>query len=334
MHVTDLGEFGLIQRLTAILTSAGVTTSPATTPFPLVIGIGDDAAAWRTQAGLEVSTTDTVVEGVHFTRETTPWEDLGWKAMAANLSDIASMGGIPVYALVTLGLPSDMEVAHLERLYQGITWACREYTAAVVGGDIVRSPVFFMTIALNGYTQQPPLTRTAARPGDLVAVTGPLGGSRGGLELMLRGIPAGPDADEALRRAHRHPLPRVKEGRILVEAGVQCAMDLSDGLYDDLGKLAVASACAAEVDAWRIPYPPFLDRVFPGRGLELALAGGEDYELLFTAPGAVMERALARIPLAAVIGRIHSGEPGGVTVLKKDGTPLTPLGQGWDHFRP
>ncbi|MBI4310616.1 MAG: thiamine-phosphate kinase [Chloroflexi bacterium] len=333
MLVTEIGEFGLIQRLTQVLAGAGVAASSADAPFPLAIGIGDDAAAWRTQPALELATTDTVVEGVHFTRETTPWKDLGWKAMAANLSDIAAMGGAPLYALVTLGVPLQTQVEDMEALYAGMAWACKEHSAVIAGGDIVRSPVFFASITLNGYTFDAPLTRSAARPGDAIAVSGPLGGSLGGLEMMLKGIPAASADAEALRWAHRHPQPRLKEGRILVKEGVRCAMDLSDGLYDDLGKLATAGGCAVEMDAFRIPYPPALEHVFPGKAAQLALAGGEDYELLFTAPAATLERVLSRIPSAAVVGRVVAGQPGRVTVRSEDGKPI-PLQQlGWDHFR-
>lgn len=333
MRVTEIGEFGLIQRLTQVLERAGVAASSPTAAFPLVIGIGDDTTAWRTDTALALSTTDTVVEGVHFTRETTPWKDLGWKAMAANLSDIAAMGGTPLYALATLGLPQDTQVADLEALYEGLAWACQEHGAAVAGGDIVRSPVFFLTIALSGYTRDAPLQRSSAHPGDLLAVSGPLGGSHGGLEMMLKRLPADASSAEALRWAHRHPQPHLKEGRILVQEGVLCAMDLSDGLYDDLGKLMAASRCTAELEAWRVPFPPALERVFPGQATEMAVAGGEDYELLFAAPPAVMERVLARIPSAAIVGRVVAGVPGDVAVIGRDGKPLAVHKLGWDHFR-
>ena len=333
MRVTDIGEFGLIQRLTQRLAQAGVTSSAPGSAFPLVIGIGDDAAAWRTQPALELSTTDTVVDGVHFTTATTPWKDLGWKVMAANLSDIAAMGGTPLYALVTLGLPQDTEVSAVDDLCDGMAWACREHRAVIAGGDIVRSPVFFVSVTLNGYTYDTPLRRSAARPGDLIAVTGPLGGSRGGLELMLKGVEADPEATDVLRGAHRHPQPRLKEGRTLVQEGVLAAMDLSDGLTDDLAKLMAASSTAARLEAWRVPYPPALERAFPGQALALALASGEDYELLFTAPPAVMERAITRIPAAAVVGQVLAGKPGAVVIVDEHGHEHPAQQVGWDHFR-
>ncbi|MDO8751113.1 MAG: thiamine-phosphate kinase [Dehalococcoidia bacterium] len=338
MELRELGEFGLIQRLTRMLAEAGVATSPKGASFPLVIGIGDDAAAWRIAAwrmndAIELSTTDTVVDGVHFTRETTPWHDLGWKVMVANLSDIAAMGGVPLYALVTLGLPEDTPVADIELLYQGMIECCREYGAAIAGGDVVRSPVAFVSVTLNGVHHGQPMLRSAAKVGDLLAVTGFLGSSRGGLELLIRHPTVDSEAAIYLCQAHRRPRPRVAEGRILSEAGVLAGMDISDGLLDDLGKMMVASGMAAQVDSWRVPVHPLLLRAFPDRALRMALAGGEEYELLYAAPAPVMEMTIARIPGAAVIGRVVAGAPGQVGVLDHDGRHLPGLDAGWDHFR-
>ena len=333
MELREIGEFGLIQRLTRMVAEAGVATSPKGAGFPLVIGIGDDAAAWRTKDAIELSTTDTVVEGVHFTRATTPWQDLGWKVMAANLSDIAAMGGVPLYALVTLGLPADTPVQDIELLYQGIIECCQEYSAAIVGGDVVRSPVAFISVTLNGVHQGQPMLRSAARPGDLLAVTGFLGSSRGGLEVLTRHTTVDSEAAEYLCQAHRRPRPRLAEGRILSEAGVLAGMDISDGLVDDLGKMMLASGVAAQVDSWRVPVNPSLLRTFPDRALRMALAGGEEYELLYAASPPVMEMTLARVPGAAVIGRVLARAPGQVMVLDQAGHPLQGLEAGWDHFR-
>ena len=340
MELQDIGESGLIERLTRLVAQAGVADSPPGAGFPLLTGIGDDAAAWRTRDAIELSTTDTVVEGVHFTRDTTPWLDLGWKVMAANLSDIAAMGGTPLYALVTLGLPGNTPVPAIEELYQGMIEICKEYGVAIAGGDVVRSPVAFVSVTLNGIHHGRPMLRSAVRPDDLLAVTGFLGSSRGGLELMTRHPSSDteeavdPEAAENLRQAHRRPRPRIDEGRFLVGSGILAAMDISDGLMDDLGKMMTASGLAAQVDSWRVPLHPLLTRAFPGRALHLALVGGEEYELLFAAPAPVMEQALARIPDATVIGRVVAGTPGQVRVHDQDGKELQALEPGWDHFRP
>lgn len=333
MKLRDLGEFGLIQRLTAIADRFGVARTPENAAFPLLLPIGDDTAAWRTSGATELATTDTVVEGVHFTRETIPWEDLGWKVFAANISDIASMGGTPLYALVTLGLPADTSVEDMEALYLGMAQACKEYHTAIVGGDVVSSPTTFVTIALNGYMDGAPLLRSTARSGDTVAVTGFLGSARGGLEMMLHGESVDTEAADYLRRAHRRPAPRVAAGHVLSREGVLVAMDISDGLVADLSKMMTASGLAARVDTWRVPIHPLLASAFPSRALRLALAGGEDYELLFTAPEAVMELVLAQLPDAVAIGSVVEGTAGHVTVRDENGTELQDMEPGWDHFK-
>ena len=331
MNIADIGEVALIQRLIDMARKAGVATASS----GLLVGPGDDAAAWRPEAGTALSTTDTVVEGLHFTRKTTPWRDLGWKVMAANLSDIAAMGGIPLYALVTLGLPPDTPVADVEDLYQGLIDSCREYSVAIAGGDAVASSTAFISIALNGTHHGAPLLRSQAAQGDLLAVTGPLGSSQGGLELLTAGgTDIAKDAYEHLCRAHRRPLPRLDEGRILAEQGVRAAMDISDGLIEDLARMMEASGSAARVDAWRVPVHPLLVGAFPERALSMALSGGEDYQLLYAAPPTLMEPTLVRIPEAAVIGSVVEGPVGLVSVVDQQGTELPLPHRGWDHFQP
>ena len=331
MNIADIGEVALIQRLINMARKAGL----ATTSSALLVGPGDDAAVWRPESGAALSTTDTVVEGVHFTRTTIPWLDLGWKVMAANLSDIAAMGGTPLYALVTLGLPPDTPVADVEELYQGIIDSCREYHVAIAGGDAVASSTTFVSIVLNGSHNGTPLLRSQAAQGDLLAVTGPLGSSQGGLELLTAGE-AGVDkaAYEHLCLAHRRPLPRLDEGRTLADLGVRAAMDISDGLIEDLARMMEASGSAARVDAWRVPMHPLLAGAFPERALAMALSGGEDYQLLYAAPPTLMEATLARIPEAAVIGSVVEGSPGHISVVDRQGKEQMLPHRGWDHFHP
>jgi len=327
--VRDLGEFGLIARIRKVLEEAGVPPPPG--PDRLLLGIGDDAALWEAQAGLRAFTTDTLVMGTHFTPATLGWEDLGWKAMAVNQSDLAGMGARPTLALVTLGLTGEEPPEGLDALYRGMAQAGRAFGGAVVGGDVVRSPVLFVTVAMVGYLPGPPLRRDRARPGDRVAVTGPLGASAGGLHALLEGRPLPPDSP--LLQAHRRPRPRVAEGVTLAGLGISCGMDISDGLLQDLGHIAEASGVAVEVEAERVPIHPALREADPARALEWALTGGEDYELLFTAPPALMERALQAVPSACVIGRVVEGPPGAVTVYDPTGRPLPLERRGWDHLR-
>ena len=337
MLVKDIGEFGVIERLNRMVVGRGAGND-AVRAAPLLVDTGDDTAAWQTGAGRELFTTDTVVEGVHFTRQTTPWRDLGWKAVAANVSDIAAMGGLPTYALITLGLPPETAVADIEELYRGMLEIGDEYGMAIVGGDIVGSPVMFVTTALVGAAARPPLLRSGARPGDALAVSGCVGGSGGGLRLMLEQPDATGEAADFLRRAHRRPAPAVRQGQLLSEAGISACMDVSDGLADDLGKLCAASGVAGRIRASAVPTHPMLRRQFPDDFLNLALGGGEDYVLLFTGPPDIVESLIPQLGEgAAIIGAVvraeYDGGPGRVTVLDDTGREIPPAGRGWDHFR-
>lgn len=360
MKLLELGEFGLIARLAAVIASeeaaappAGV--HPAIPASRLVLGIGDDAAVWQTGDVLTIATTDTMVADVHFLapfdhaqdrlRQAQGervadglWHDLGWKALAVNLSDIAAMGGIPQYALITLGLPPETEVEPLIELYEGMSEAARVYGVRLAGGDIVRSQVLFITVALTGVAsgQGYPdgvLLRSAATPGDVVAVTGWLGGSAAGLQTLLADLRLPPDVLGTLREAHLRPRPRLDEGRLLVKEGIRCAMDISDGLLADLSKLCAASRVAARIEEARVPVLPEVRRYFPETWSALALSGGEDYELLFTASAEQVARVRAQtgVPVT-VIGIIETGEAGRVTLVDAAGEPVLWQGGGWDHL--
>ena len=336
MQVKDIGEFGLIARLNRLISERGAGNE-AVSAFPLLVDTGDDTASWRTSEGQELFTTDTMVEGVHFTRETTPWRQLGWKAIASNISDIASMGGLPTYALVTLGLPPDTSVAEIEEMYQGMMDISAEFGMAVVGGDIVGSPVLFITTALVGVSPCSPMLRSTARPGDVVAVTDYVGSSGGGLRLMLECPEAGGEAAEFLKVAHRRPWPAVREGRQLAQAGIATAMDVSDGLADDLSKLCASSGVAARVRAEDVPVHTMLRRQFPLDYLDLALGGGEDYVLLFTGPERIVEPLIPLLGTgASVIGSIMEAEgptaSGQVWLMDGDGNEIVLSGRGWDHL--
>lgn len=336
MRISDLGEFGLIELVQEWTRDPERPDQTGTMPaYETVVDNGDDTAAvtFVRSHVTELYTTDTMVEGVHFTPATTPWRDLGWKAIASNVSDVAAMGGKPALALVTLGLPPDALVDDVRDLYSGMSGICGEFGVHIVGGDMVRSPVAFVTVALTGIAGSKPMVRMAAEPGHLVGVTGPLGGSAGGLRVLLEGAPvAGPVVDQ-LTAMHRRPLPHVEEGQILAANGVGCAMDVSDGLADDLAKLCTASGVAANLRAETVPVPESLESAFPGDWIDLALYGGEDYVLLFTAPPHTMRAAMDALPGgAAVVGEIIEGPTGTVTVLDRDGSPRPRKGAGWDHF--
>ena len=350
MQIQELGEFGVIELLNNMVVQGRAGPDNGSPyAFRLQVDTGDDTAAWETGKATELFTTDTVVEGVHFTRSTTPWSDLGWKCIASNVSDIAAMGGLPMYALITLGLPSDTEVDDLKQLYLGMLEISNKYGVAIVGGDMVRSPIAFITVSLTGVHSGKPMLRSNARQGDQIAVTGYLGGSGGGLRLMLEdeqradghpdsiGVPVqrvSAEAADYLRQCHRRPDPAVSEGRILSCAGVATAMDVSDGLADDLAKLCRSSGLSARLYGDRIPVHPLLKEAFPDSHLELALNGGEDYLLLFTAPAELMNRVMPQLPkAAAVVGELIAGEPGQVSMVDASGVETPAISGGWDHFR-
>ncbi len=346
MQIKDLGEFGVIELLNSmIVEQRAVNDNAAASGFRLLVDTGDDTAAWEAGSGIELFTTDTVVEGVHFTRSTTPWKDLGWKSLASNISDIAAMGGSPLYALVTLGLPPETDVEDIRQLYLGLLEISNKYGVAIVGGDMVRSPVAFITVGITGVNSTAPMLRSNARPGDQIAVTGFLGGSGGGLKLMLecqhvgseRGSPkakveATREAAEYLRQCHRRPVPAVEDGLMLAGAGVKAALDVSDGLSDDLSKLCLASGLSARVHGEQIPAHPLLKRAFPGDFLDLALHGGEDYLLLFTADAELMSQVMPNLPDGAVVGELVAGELGRVVIVDAAGKETVARRSGWDHF--
>lgn len=336
MQVSHSGEFGLIERLRALIGERQpAALGSAGAPSGLLLGIGDDCAVWRSGSLTQFATTDTMVEGRHFTLATTGWRDLGWKSLAVNVSDIAAMGGVPDYGLVTLGLPGSTDVAGVEELYHGMADCANAYGLLLAGGDIVASDHLFITVALMGHASlavpypNNTMLRSAAQVGDAVAVTGSVGLSAAGLRLLTAG---GGDWQPALD-AHRRPQPRVSVGRLALEAGVRSAMDVSDGLVGDLGKLCTASGVAAALELTLVPVHPELTARFPDNWERLALTGGEDYELLLVAPAEVLEAVGERseVPVT-VIGRIVEGAPGHVTVAGPDGRPIDTGAGGWDHL--
>lgn len=329
MDVSDLGEFGLIERLRAAL--------PAAPSDRLIVGTGDDAAVWRS-GGYTIATTDTMVAGVHFLPGAVDWRDVGWKALAANISDVAAMGGAPAFALVTLCLPPDTPVDAVDALCAGLRECAEAYGVAIAGGDIVSAPVFAITIALAGdaaidaHGAPLLLRRNAARVADIVAVTGALGGAAGGLHALIEGKPA-TDATRRLIARHMRPQPRVDAGRVAIEGGIACAIDISDGLAQDLGHICEASRVAAELRLARIPLDPDLAAAYPEDAVTMAATGGEDYELLLIGAEDALARASAALaaPLT-VVGRIVEGAPC-VRMLDASGAEVILAASGWDHLK-
>ena len=279
--------------------------------------VGDDAAVIGVPEGSLLLAADAVVDGVHFSLRWSSWADVGWKAMAVNLSDIAAMGGVPHRAVVAVAGPEGMD---LEGLYDGILEAAQRYSCPVVGGDLTAAPTLVITVALTGGLApgvSAPVLRSGARPGDLLAVTGPLGAAAAGLAALGRGETAAPGAQRHLR-----PVPRVAEGTEAARAGVSAMMDISDGTGLDLWRLTTASGLAAELD--RLP-------VAEGADAGQAWSGGEDYELLMAVPAAALEVlqsgfAAAGLDPPLLIGRCVEGPPGRLVL---EGRQMEP--GGWEH---
>lgn len=329
MNVSDLGEFGLIDRLAKAV--------GADRPESLIVGIGDDAAAWRLGDSIVLATTDTLVEGVHFVAGRAPWNDLGWKALAVNVSDIAAMGGTPQFALVTLALPPETPVEDIDALYAGMRECGREYGVAVVGGDVVRASQAVISVAVLGHAEQDDegrpqlMRRDAARAGYAIAVTGSLGDPAAGLRRLKEGAPP----DDPLVRAHLRPKPPLAAGRQAAHLDVPCAIDVSDGLLQDLGHICDLCGLGAVIRADAVPLSQALRSAVPDDALSLACVGGEDYQLVFIAPQETMRllRASAQVRIT-VIGEMDEHPEQRPRLMDESGKEIKLAAAGWDHLRP
>ena len=297
------------------------------------LGIGDDAALLAVPAGQELAVAiDTLVEGVHFPVGTAP-ADIGWKALAVNLSDLAAMGATAAWALLALTLPRP-DAAFVDGLADGFAQLARQHRLALVGGDTTRGPLT-LSVAVHGFV--PPgqaLTRAGARAGDAVLVTGTLGDAAAGLRCLQPHMDVQTSLRDALVERLNRPVPRLAAGLALRGRASAC-IDVSDGLLADLGHLCIASGVGAEIDAALLPRSSALLGLFDeAAARDFALAGGDDYELCFSVPAArvaEVQADLARLGCGATrIGRIVAGD--GVRVRDADGSRLEPGRQGWDHF--
>ena len=332
MRIAEIGEFGLISKIAALIDEKGNRQSPACRD--LLLGIGDDAAAWKSPGGTELITTDILVEEVHFDFAYTGWRDLGWKSIAINISDINSMGGRPRYALVSLALPGRREVADVLDLYHGILEISNIYGVAVAGGNISSSDKVVINITLTGLAEGNMLTRSSAQPGDLVAVFGFPGLSAAGHKALTQFMNLDADALQLFKNAHLRPAPDFNGGPLMARLGVKTAIDISDGLAADLTHICMASKVAATLHLNNLPIHPLLKKYFGHDSLKMSLAGGEDYELLFTAAPDIMNRVDAAFdPAPVIIGEITAGEPYALSLLDEGGNPVHVDFSGWDHYK-
>jgi thiamine-monophosphate kinase len=347
MRISDLGEFPLIDRIARIV---------SVERDDVIVGIGDDVAVLDAGAGRPsvgedwiLAKVDSQVEGVHFLRDAITPRQLGRKALIINLSDIASVGGQPLYALVSLALPDDTEVAWVDELYYGLREEGDRFGVAVVGGNMARSEggAFIDVFVLGRVHRERVLLRSGARPGDRVLVTGRLGDSAAGLQLVLHpgldleAAGLAPADREMLLDRHFTPTPRLREAQLIARVGTAtAAIDLSDGLSSDLGHICDRSGVGARVWVGRLPMSPAARRVAAACGKEpwqLAIEGGEDYELCFTAPAAEAESLAAAVERAtdtpvSVVGEILLPDEGRWLVLE-DGREGPLEARGWQHWR-
>jgi thiamine-monophosphate kinase len=341
-----MGEFELLAMIRERLPDPGPRVR---------LGSGDDAAI-SVPGGAVATSVDALVEGVHFRRETASARQIGRKALATALSDLAAMGAEPGEAYVALGAPAEVAEPELLEVGEGLAEVARETGTTLAGGDLTRAPVLTLAVTVVGHAARPEdfVTRGGARPGDTLVVTGELGGAAAGL-LLLEG--AGPTAGAfgadppdgsadrldlataaSLRRCQLDPTPRLAAGRALAAAGATAMIDISDGLAGDAGHIAKSSGVLLAIDAVSLPIAPGVATVATATGrdpLELTVAGGEDYELLAALPPAMVDAARAALaalgtPLTA-IGEVAEGEAR-VEIRRADGGALPR--RGFDQLRP
>jgi len=339
MDLSKLGEFGLISRFQSRLKYRS----------PQVIqGIGDDCAVLSLNNGnYQVLTTDALIETVHFNLKTCTPEQLGWKTLAVNISDIAAMGGQPLFAVISVGIPNTLPVKFLDRFYKGLNQASLKYKVALVGGDTVASPKhLFINLALLGETRKKKVfTRSGARPGDKIFVTGTLGDSALGLKILEspRKKWKGPEAlRKKLIQRHLKPEPRVEVASWLAQAPykVTSMIDISDGLTQDLEHILKAGKVGAELFEERLPISKPLSKYSLINGLpalQLALEGGEDYELLFTLDPEDVNNldteSITKVDLPVTqIGVITTRK--GIRLISKTGrSKILKRPMGYNHFK-
>jgi thiamine-monophosphate kinase len=311
--VAELGEFGLITRVTA-----GRGLPPTT-----LLGPGDDAAVLATADGRVVATTDLLVEGVHFRLDWSTPHQVGRKAVAANLADVAAMGAVPTALVVGLAMPGTTPVSTVDELAAGMWEEAGKAGAGIVGGDMVSSTELVVSVTALGDLQgRAPVTRSGARAGDALGLCGRVGWAAAGLAALARGFRSPP----AVVDAHRVPEPPYRAGPQAALAGATAMIDVSDGLLADAAHLAEASGVGIDIDSAAVPLPCLLIEVASALGADArhwALTGGEDHALLASFPAGVA------LPTGwAALGTVRSGR--GVTV---DGRTYEGPG-GWDHFAP
>ena len=323
--VTDIGEFGCIRHILKDFIYR---------PESVKLGAGDDGAVYVTPPGYDqVISTDTMVEGIHFTKETMSFSDVGYRICAVNFSDMAAMGAEPVAFVLSLALPKDLLLEDLENCYHGIRECCRKYSVNLLGGDMTASlgGVILTGTVVGIVPSDRAVKRSGAQVGDVVFVTETVGDSAAGLAAILHQC----DTDfPSLTKRHRRPEAQIQLGKMLREAGVTSLNDVSDGLSQELNEIAAASKVIINLDKDKIPLSEETIRLGKRLGtdpLNWAFTGGEDYELAGTMSRKNWEKIKGSLPVTK-IGIVCDKGSGQVFIKSKNETVLM-IPKGYDHFR-
>lgn len=324
MKISDIGEFEFIDAI-----KGGTLFQPES----VVIGIGDDGAVYKTTEGMEqIAVIDTMVEGSHFIiGKTASWFDVGYKAVASNLSDIAAMGGMPTHIVLSTAICPDMDMADLTALYDGIKSICKTYHVNIIGGDTVLSKgAFVITVAAFGEVEAGrAIRRGGAQPGDIIAVSHTIGDSAGGLDVFLQDK----DGYANLKAAHQYPKPQIELGRWLVQYHAHSLNDISDGLASEANEIAKASCVDLLIKKEAIPCSDELKQWAAAAHKDLytyVFNGGEDYELIFTMAPDDFYALKEVCPYVTAIGHVLAGS-GCVKMQQGEKTTIVPP-TGWNHF--
>jgi thiamine-monophosphate kinase len=345
--ISEIGEIALIERIREIVNAP---IDDATLKDNLLLGISDDTAVFKPTPGkVSLLTADSFIEGVHFDLTYTSMQHLGYKAMAANLSDIAAMCGAPRYAVVTLSLPAKISVEMVEEFYRGALYACKKYSCLIVGGDTTASiGNMAVTVALTGEADESKvLYRRSAKPGDLLCVTGHLGGSHAGLRVLQRekhryesapqkgSFAPSLEAYAPALEKHLMPKPRLDISSIFSTRITANAMiDISDGLASETHRICQASGTGAKVYEHNLPVDGITQKIAGELGepvTDYALYGGEEYELLFTISDAEFAKLEKISDDVTIIGRIHEHNDG-IELIRENGETEALSLRGFEHF--
>jgi thiamine-monophosphate kinase len=328
MKLSRLGEFGLIERIRRAIPARRTVR----------IGIGDDAAWVDHPTGSSLITADLLIEGIHFELKWTSLDALGHKSLAVNLSDIAAMGGVPAYAVVSLGIPAHFTSEQIDEFYRGFNRLANKYCVTLVGGDTNLAESFVISVCVIGHPPVRPVRRTGANVGDDIYATGTLGDAALALGILRQKIPRPKRKVMAkLLRRHHQPTPRLTTGALLARQQLATAMiDISDGLLQDLGHICTASGIGAVIWNQRLPRSRAYLAAAGSDNTREALSGGEDYELLFCA----RPRHRDRIEKLSTQGEVQITRIGmcvaakqKITVLDASGQPVLLRVEGHDHFK-